>query len=476
MPNPKINLKKLLKISLTLVITAILVTGIIMPEIIMGTPVSTAVGNWYQQFMPNLNGRTISDIFFIDSLTGWAVTPYRFQNDSSYVLKTTSGGDAWYIQHIRIGQFVGSSKVKFLNANTGYTARASDLPSYSAILKTTDGGNTWFNVNPPTDPFFVNDIHILSNDTIWVVNDESFAGGVFFTSNGGVSWVQQFSGGNQNPNKIYMYNARIGFICNNTASSPRIYKTTDGGGNWLINLIGEYFYDIHFTDSLTGWKCMPGFIAGDSCVKRTTNGGANWVKQILPSGGIIINSQIIKFSFVNKDTIWGAGGYVNSGGLRGILYRTTDAGINWLFQIPDTSYGIPVYSYIQFVNKNNGWAYYNEKGIRTTSGGDPVWLTSIEQTSTEIPKEFKLYQNYPNPFNPNTKIKFHLLKQGNAEIIIYDITGRTIQKLLNERLSAGEYEMDFNASGLSSGTYFYKLIINSGKEVHTETKKMVLIK
>ncbi|MEO8513979.1 MAG: T9SS type A sorting domain-containing protein, partial [Ignavibacteria bacterium] len=106
----------------------------------------------------------------------------------------------------------------------------------------------------------------------------------------------------------------------------------------------------------------------------------------------------------------------------------------------------------------------------------PVWITAIEQVSTEIPKEFKLFQNYPNPFNPNTKIKFQLLKQGIAEIIIYDITGRRIQKLLNEELNAGEYEINFNADGLSSGTYFYKLIINSGKEVFTETKRMVLIK
>ena len=52
------------------------------------------VGNWYQQFMPNIGGRTISDVFFLDSLTGWAVTPYRFQNDTSYVLKTTNSGIA----------------------------------------------------------------------------------------------------------------------------------------------------------------------------------------------------------------------------------------------------------------------------------------------------------------------------------------------------------------------------------------------
>src|SRR5512138_705478 len=94
------------KIFIISFLAIILLLGFVMPA-------NPPVGNWYQQFMPNLNGRQISDIFFLDSLTGWAVTPYRFQNDTAYVLKTTSGGDSWFFASIRIGQFVGMNRIYF---------------------------------------------------------------------------------------------------------------------------------------------------------------------------------------------------------------------------------------------------------------------------------------------------------------------------------------------------------------------------
>lgn len=96
----------------------------------------------------------------------------------------------------------------------------------------------------------------------------------------------------------------------------------------------------------------------------------------------------------------------------------------------------------------------------------------IEPISTEIPGRFLLEQNYPNPFNPATKIKFNLPENGYVNLTIFDNSGRLIKSVVNENLSAGIYEIDFNAEGLASGTYFYRLTANN----FTETKKMVLIK
>ena len=76
-------------------------------------------------------------------------------------------------------------------------------------------------------------MYVLNNDTIWLVDNDSFVGGVFLTTNGGLSWTQQFSGGTENPNKIYMFNARIGFIKNMNNSSS-LKKTTNGG---IIGLV-----------------------------------------------------------------------------------------------------------------------------------------------------------------------------------------------------------------------------------------------
>ena len=88
------------------------------------------------------------------------------------------------------------------------------------------------------------------------------------------------------------------------------------------------------------------------------------------------------------------------------------------------------------------------------------------------PQEFKLYQNYPNPFNPTTIIRFQLPVSGNIKIKVFDILGREIKTLVNEEKPAGNYEIEFNASGLSSGIYFYRLQAGS----FIETKKMVLIR
>lgn len=89
-----------------------------------------------------------------------------------------------------------------------------------------------------------------------------------------------------------------------------------------------------------------------------------------------------------------------------------------------------------------------------------------------LPKEYSLYQNYPNPFNPSTTIKFDLPKDGNIELIVYDILGRKITQLVNEYRSAGSYEHRFDASNLASGIYLYQL--KSGEFV--STKKMLMIK
>lgn len=464
-------MKKLLKITFTLLFITTILLGFAMPL--------NPVGNWYQQFMPNIGSRTIQDIFFVDSLTGWAVTNATNQgNDTLFVLKTTNSGNNWIILYRKTqtgGGFSGYFKIYFLDQNIGYTT------DVRGIYRTSDGGSNWTSLNAPQTAYL--DMSVKNTDTIWIVTPEIFAGGVFFTSTGGLSWHNQFSGGNQNPNKIYMYNARIGFISNSSAGSPNIYKTTNGGTNWSINLPGEYFFDMHFTDSLTGWKCMPGSIAGDSCVKKTTNGGTSWFKQQIPMGGMLLSSQIQKFSFVNKDTIWGAGGAINYGVQRGILYRTTNGGVNWGFLVPDTAYDIGAFGFVQFINKNTGWALgqlYNTqtyRTIHTTNGGDTTfYFTGVQQISNEIPNQFTLYQNYPNPFNPVTNIGFRISVFGLVTLKIFDITGREVSTLIKEELNAGEYKADWNAPGLASGVYFYRLTVASGKEVFTETKKMLMIK
>lgn len=96
----------------------------------------------------------------------------------------------------------------------------------------------------------------------------------------------------------------------------------------------------------------------------------------------------------------------------------------------------------------------------------------IKPISAEVPKQFNLYQNYPNPFNPVTIINYEIKTAGNVKLIVFDITGKEIAVLINQKQNAGTYQAEFDGSNLPSGVYFYKLITDSFNDV----KKMVLIK
>jgi hypothetical protein len=99
-------------------------------------------------------------------------------------------------------------------------------------------------------------------------------------------------------------------------------------------------------------------------------------------------------------------------------------------------------------------------------------VIGIQQINTDIPKKFTLSQNYPNPFNPMTKIKFNVPKSSNVNITVFDVLGRHITTLVNEKLNAGSYETEWNANNMPGGVYFYKIETES----YSETKKMVLVK
>jgi hypothetical protein len=98
----------------------------------------------------------------------------------------------------------------------------------------------------------------------------------------------------------------------------------------------------------------------------------------------------------------------------------------------------------------------------------------IEPLSSDIPSHYSLYQNFPNPFNPVTKIKFDIASTGlnNVKLIVYDMLGNEITTLIDEKLQAGKYEIQWDASVYPSGVYFCKLITDK----FTQVNKMVLLK
>jgi hypothetical protein len=106
-------------------------------------------------------------------------------------------------------------------------------------------------------------------------------------------------------------------------------------------------------------------------------------------------------------------------------------------------------------------------------------ITHVSERTAGIAQEFMLSQNYPNPFNPSTRIKYTVGGAGNqgpgasnTRLVVYDLLGREVAVLVNEKKAPGSYEVEFDASGLASGVYMYRLTAGS----FIQTRKMLVIK
>lgn len=123
-------------------------------------------------------------------------------------------------------------------------------------------------------------------------------------------------------------------------------------------------------------------------------------------------------------------------------------------------------------NSTSEFVAGNREGRIVCFDGGPNIHTGITPITSVVPDKYSLAQNYPNPFNPSTKIKFSIPQNSEVKIRIFDILGKEVQSLVNSRLNAGTYEVNFNASKLSSGVYFYKLEAGTFSDI----KRMVLVK
>ncbi|MCC6864939.1 MAG: choice-of-anchor D domain-containing protein [Ignavibacteria bacterium] len=109
--------------------------------------------------------------------------------------------------------------------------------------------------------------------------------------------------------------------------------------------------------------------------------------------------------------------------------------------------------------------------VKCFNGGNGT-IIGITNTNNSIPEKFALHQNYPNPFNPETNIKFELPRVSNVKLAVYDILGREVSLLINNKMDAGIYNATWSAEPFSSGVYFYRLTADG----FTDVKKMIVVK
>lgn len=431
--------------------------------------------NWELKF--SVAGKVFKDVSFASPLVGFIVT------ELGGVYKTTDGGNNW-TNVMNLGFPYYWYGVDALNADTVVISGFNNQGNiHSGVIRWSfDGGSSWTNdiiLNIPNGVGWLSHIHFFDSNR-GIVSAE-FSGGIHYTTNGGkdtTSWT------------YVQVNSDLGWFAGNidTDTSGNVFTTgihfahsSDFGINWTPGPSADAVFDggVDFLDNLmtglTGGGQISAPVSG--WTHKTSDGGQNWSPRLYnfpyPIRAVKMFNDTIGLAF-------GGNLYQEAGG----IYLTTDGGVNWNLDINTSA---EMFSYdvvmrtpdsldVWTVGSTGGGTGFIGK-LYKTSNGAPV---GINDAQNQTPVDFQLYQNYPNPFNPNTKIKYTIpsvIASGTKQsqlvtLIIYDLLGNEVATLVNEEKSSGSYEVNFDAKGLSSGIYFYKLQASS----FVETKKMLLLK
>ena len=154
-----------------------------------------------------------------------------------------------------------------------------------------------------------------------------------------------------------------------------------------------------------------------------------------------------------------------------------DASVQWAAVMMDQVWNTPKYcgtvvflddNMVQFDPTNNMTGVTNDLPY----DGSDYTPSAVDDGPRALPQEFTLEQNYPNPFNPTTTISYSIPKASDVQLVVYDVLGREVMSLVNEKKEAGSYHVNFDGMNVSSGVYFYRLKAGD----HVQTQKMMLLK
>lgn len=243
-----------------------------------------------------------------------------------------------------------------------------------------------------------------------------------------------------------------------------------------------WFDGVH-QGSTSGWAAsLDNFVSTQSPLKIILSGTRNSTHfnvnaQLTNTGNIPDNDLVIHFVVVENLYYTGRNGISNHKHAMRKMFpapggQSFSIDLNETKDIPQTFTLDPLWnddslSVVVFVQSTGSMTIYQSETINYND-----IVVSVNDGKENIPDKFILKQNYLNPFNPTTTIQFQVPNESFVNIIVYDILGKEVASLVNEKMPAGSYEVNFDASGLSSGIYFYKL----QTDAFVETKKMILMK
>jgi photosystem II stability/assembly factor-like uncharacterized protein len=348
--------------------------------------------------------------------------------ENGVILKSVDNGATW--QLLTSGMLENLNDVALFNVNNINAigiAAGSEYIAYvcgnnGVLLFSGDMGQTWTTIVTGTTEnlrsiSFVNDNSLHTNQVTTIVTGSN--GIVMISKDFGKNWSSSTSGVTEQLNAVFSVGNDRYFAVGNNGT---MISSNDAGDSWRVestNII-ENINDIKFLGDFT-----VGIAACDNGIMlRTTDGGLTW--------------DIISVPTEND------------------LYAVS-------FSTPD--FGISV--------GENGTELYSADGGLTWVNREIEPTIALNQKNTG---DIKLNQNYPNPFNPTTNISYVLPFNASVSVKIFDLAGREVRTLASGYQQQGAYSVNFDATNLSSGVYFYVLRANSGGNEMVKTMRMILTK
>jgi photosystem II stability/assembly factor-like uncharacterized protein len=392
----------------------------------------------------------------------------------SGMLKSTDCGNNWDSLNF-LNTDIGALKIDPYNYKIFYASVFGlDLESNDIVISK-DGGLTWeHRFTGRISPAPVVEIDPLDHNTVYVGVGPVF---IYRTTDQGLSWNPL-----PVPDNFYLGGLTSLAISNSNDSilyvgyTSGIFKSTDKGSTWISLNLGFQSHSLSLlavdpnTSNIVYAAIFPtaDYSGG---IYKSTDGGQSWNeinnglsdqnKKIL---SIIINPKNSAQLFIGID---GYGELQNK-----LCFESTNGGLQWT----DFSEGFPDTGSVNCIAidtlKNiiycGIWSNpMSEAGVYIRD-----ILTDINSPLPAVPNEFQLLQNFPNPFNPTTTIQYFVHLFSHIKIEIFDAIGQRIKSIVDDDKQPGTYRVRFNASGLPSGIYFYKMTSN----YFTVSKKMILLR
>lgn len=408
---------------------------------------SFAQWNMYNSGVPY----SLFSVDFIDENTGVAV------GQGGSIIRTTDGGDSWISVYQEVDIWL--NRVKFTPVGVFAVGKGG------VILKSVNDGANWFTVRP-----FSNDSHTLRDIAFqpehWWLFTVGYAGAFFVSTDWGNTWEQKFHINKTmhsiafSPNSM---NNKCGIIVGTDGAA---WRTANNGENWVPVNTGRYDYlnTVKYTSNNNAIV-----VGNNGTILRSSNNGFSW--SVLNHGLTTEHLRDVDTYRHPTDSNNATRTKVTVCGDNGKIMTSDDGGAIFFDQMGADSrhlYGVSLREYDAGIIVGEIGSAASGAMLFTLDNG----ISGINPIGSEVPQKFEMSQNYPNPFNPSTKINFSMPLKGQVQLTVFDMSGKVVATLVNTYLAAGSYEFEFNASNLSSGVYFYKLVTND----FVQTKKMTLIK